>query len=277
MPYDSRPVTSEPLHRPVAAPPQFFTASPAPYSPGPMATTIGPSGYQPQAPPFTTYGSYPSSSLSTMVSPFKPQEPERTPQPQPQPQTQTQTQMQTKPQTQPFVSIDKAEPGAGGNAFGYVRGRRVSYVEGSRSPSVRSDGQLSSARSVSSNLSISSRTITSNIAVNGSTQANFNTCVDALMKTIQSKNGNGTIVRPIDIDHLMQEQSPSPPKQVSVLSGGHGGIVYVGEREREREETWENIMRIFGIRRRDTTKGQRKKNDKGDQSRESAREREERN
>lgn len=186
MTYDSRPVTTEPLHRPVMAS-QFFTTTP--YGPAAM-TSMAPSSYQPQV-PFTTYSSF-ASSIPTMVSPFKQQSPERT--------------------QLPLASMMK--PGSPVNMnIAYSSGRRESYVNGSPSPSVRSDTQLSTTKSVASTHSTVSKTITTNVSVNGGTPIEFNTCVDTLMKAIQSKNETDTIVQKVEAEHLAHEQIIRSPEQ----------------------------------------------------------------
>lgn len=207
LPYDSRPGGPDPLHRPMVPSHQFF--SNPPYNPAPL-TSMATSGYQQQQQQqqaaFTTYGSFPSS-LTTMVSPFKPPSLER-------------------PQL-PLGPMSKPE-GAGG--YEYPKDRRSSYVSGSPSPSVKSEAQMSSARSVASSRSSVARTITSNAPVGNATQIDFNTSVDALMKAIQSKDETETIVKKVEAQQMPQVPVARSPEQVchllpAVYSQGNRSLI----------------------------------------------------
>ncbi|KAK0636191.1 hypothetical protein B0T17DRAFT_587436 [Bombardia bombarda] len=158
VPYDSRPVTSPPLQPPATT--SHFFSNPS-FSAAPMTSMTAPH-YSP--PVHVPYGSYSSYSPSLILSsPFKHhQEPER-------------------PQLRIIPSDTDAT-----RASLYLRDSRR-YNEGSRSPSVKSDSQMSSAKSVTSNRSSGPRVITSNVSVNGASQVEFNTHIDALMKAIQAK------------------------------------------------------------------------------------------
>ncbi|KAK3944140.1 hypothetical protein QBC46DRAFT_404734 [Diplogelasinospora grovesii] len=194
MPYDSRPPTTAPLQQRPAMAPQYFTSPP--FSAAPMASMAAPQ-YQPQMPygGVTGYDTY-SPSPTAMVTPFKQEQyPER-----------------------PQLRIIAPEPDVS-RAFQYRKDSRSSFG-GSRSPSVKSDAQLSTTMSIASNPSSVTRTVTSNASVNGGSQIEFNTCVDTLMKTIQSKTEVETMVKGSDpevveakeFQQQLRNSAPPPPQ-----------------------------------------------------------------
>ncbi|KAL1877610.1 hypothetical protein VTK73DRAFT_8434 [Phialemonium thermophilum] len=186
--FAERPVTSPALPRPNVAP--HLLTSP-PYSPPPLSTMVT-SGYQTQPHvPFAAYVSYNHVPPTPMLSPFKQQGPDR-------------PQLRLWPSLKPESVV--------GNSF--LESSGPSVRRKSRSPSAKSESTLS-VKSVLSNSSSASRTITSNIPVNGASQAEFNTCVDALMKTIQSKNEPEDLVRadPAERTEEPADRSSSESKQ----------------------------------------------------------------
>ncbi|KAK3684842.1 hypothetical protein B0T22DRAFT_199956 [Podospora appendiculata] len=185
MNYNSRPVTSAPLQLPSpASTPHFFNPA---FSAAPMTSMMAQS-YSPQV----AYGGYSSYSPSTtpLASPFKLyQYPER-------------------PQLHVASSEDEATQG-----LRYPRDGR-SYVN-SRSPSVKSDVSATERSTTSSRSSVS-RTMTTNITVDGKPQAEFNTHIDTLMKTIQVKSERDPVERDVDRspayqDEIKTEQPPQSP------------------------------------------------------------------
>jgi hypothetical protein len=186
MPYDPHPVTSAPLQRPGMAT-QFFPTTT--YSPAPVTSMAAPH-YQSQI-AFGGFGSYNSTPPSSVVSPFKPQYPER-------------SQLRIMPSSETEGTRNPA----------YPRDNRSSYLDGSPSPSIKSETQMSSARSVTLNPSAAARTITSNVSVNGANQVTFNTDVDALMKAIQSKEETEIIVKKADTEQIPYDPMVKAPEQV---------------------------------------------------------------
>ncbi|KAK3365932.1 hypothetical protein B0T24DRAFT_406456 [Lasiosphaeria ovina] len=155
MPYDSRPVTSPPVQRPGLAP-HFFT-SPS-FTAATMANVTAPQ-YQTHGP----YGGYTSySSSSALGSPFKHHHyPER-----------------------PQLRIMSSKLSTGREPR-YSR-EDGSSVEGSLSPSIKSESQMSAANSTTSNPPSLVRSV-EDASTTPTSQIIFNTPLDALMKTIQSK------------------------------------------------------------------------------------------
>jgi hypothetical protein len=82
---------------------------------------------------------------------------------------------------------------------------------------VKSEGQSSSVKSSGSNPMGVSRTITTNVTVNGAAQADFNTSVDALMKAIQSKDDTDELVKKNENEVHREQGLPSPVEQVSLV------------------------------------------------------------
>jgi hypothetical protein len=182
LPYDSRPVTTTSLQRPIMAPQYFTTTS---YSPAPITSMAAPPYQQPPTMAYGGYGSYNSSPAPMGSSNFKTQFPER-----------------------PSLRVVSAEPEAARAGIVYPRDNRSH--EGSRSPSIKSDAQTSSTsttKSVSSSSSVVARTITSNVAINPANQIDFNTHIDALMKQIQSKDDTTTIVKTAEAELIAQAES----------------------------------------------------------------------
>ncbi|EXU99393.1 zinc-finger double domain protein [Metarhizium robertsii] len=156
MPYDSRGNPAQ-MQRPI--PPQYVV-SPA-YSSAPMTSMTTPH-YQAQN-PFATYAPYQSPPPSTPVgSPFKPEFQDR---------------------SHPMSIATDSE------AMRAVSSRRRSrQISDARLQSpARSDSDVSVARSVASNPTANSKTITYNETINPADRINFETDVDELMKAIQAK------------------------------------------------------------------------------------------
>ncbi|KAK0720857.1 hypothetical protein B0H67DRAFT_487052 [Lasiosphaeris hirsuta] len=189
MPYESRPNTSATMQRTVL--PQYYSA---PFSAAPMATITAPHYHQPAA----SYAGYPYTPSHTLGSPFKQQQ-------------------QYSERPQPRISVEPEQ----NRGFQEATDIRLSS-EGSRSPSVKSESQMSSTRSVASSGRRSSRVITSNLPVGGN-HIDFNTGVDTLMKAIQAKReaeellkkaeaGGTPQPQPADIK-VEQQRSPLPDSQ----------------------------------------------------------------
>ncbi|KAK3326571.1 hypothetical protein B0H66DRAFT_165102 [Apodospora peruviana] len=184
MSYDSRSVTSAPLHRPTMAP-QFFPQ----FSTAPMTSMTAPQ-YLPCLPP-VTFGGYTNSYTPTPVlgSPFRhyPNRP----------------QLRVMP---PTADV----------------GQRYQDPRHSPSPSVKSDGQLST-RSIVSNQSTDSRTMVSGPTVEETPEVVGRTRIDALMKTIQAKGGAEPVPTELKTEQdqgtprhdikMEQLATPSPPRQ----------------------------------------------------------------
>ncbi|KAH8881512.1 hypothetical protein GQ53DRAFT_511955 [Thozetella sp. PMI_491] len=162
MPYDSQPVTSGPLQRPMLAT-EFFHV---PYRPGSMASMTGPQySHQMQ---FNQY----SFNTASPVSPFKQQYPDR-----------------PVPRIAPLGSSQSRESS-------YSHDSRSSSIDGSRSPSIKSEAtSLASTHNESAGAAApakktpasSSRTIVPIIPISGGVEATFHTPIDNLMREIQAK------------------------------------------------------------------------------------------
>ncbi|KAK3327703.1 hypothetical protein B0T19DRAFT_441659 [Cercophora scortea] len=202
MSYSSRPVSSTPLQLPIpASTPHYFNPA--------FSATMLAHPYSPQV----AYGGYSSYSPSTtpLASPFKHcQYPER-------------------PQLHVTSSEDEASQGVR-----YPRDGRS--LVNSRSPSVKSDVSATERSTTSSRSSVS-RTIATNITVDGKPQAEFNTHIDTLMKTIQVKSEREPVERDVDRspaypDEIKSEQSPQSPSSPSNYE--HDEVRQRKERPRKR-------------------------------------------
>jgi hypothetical protein len=189
VPYDSRPVTSAPLSRPVLTPHYFSAPS---YSPAPISGMQAPQ-YQTSL-GFDGFASY-SPPAPAIVSPYRQQYPDRPP-----------------------PRIVSAEQDVN-QARGFRREASV-RVDGSRSPSVKSETQMSVARSAVSTHSGPPRTISTIVPVNPANQISFHTEVDVLVKALQAKKETDVIVKKVEAEQLTQpdvipveQVAPTPPNK----------------------------------------------------------------
>lgn len=186
MPYESRPTTSATMQRTVL--PQYYSA---PFTAAPMATMAAPHYHQPAG----SYAGYPSYTPShALGSPFKHHQ-----------------QYQERPQPR-IMSVEPEQ----NRGFQEATDIRLSS-EGSRSPSVKSESQMSSTRSVASSGRRSSRVITSNLPVGGN-HIDFNTGVDTLMKAIQAKREAEELLKKAEAGETPQPQSDIKVEQCTVPS-----------------------------------------------------------
>ena len=182
MPYDSRPTTSAPLQRPMMAPQYMMNT---PYHTAPMQTMPSPQ-YQPQMPmSFAPYHT-PSPDVS---QPYKPHYEERPP-----------------------LRLTPPEPDPA--AMAYRRKSLSAQLDGSRSPSVKSESQRS-AKLGMSKPAATPKNVTPIIAV-GNKRVDFNSGVDILMKTIQAKPETDEIVKEVE-EKLKQEYSEEEQMEMQSL------------------------------------------------------------
>jgi hypothetical protein len=164
LPYDR---TAAPMARPLVAP-QYF--------PTPSYTTSMSSipAAQYQTPMnFDSFASY-SPATSAVASPYRHHFSERA----------------------PVRVVTEADMS---HARGFRR-EASTRIEPSRSPSIKSEAQMSVARSVSSSQSVPPRTITSIVPVNPANQVSFNTEVDNLVKALQAKKDTDGIVKKVEAE-----------------------------------------------------------------------------
>jgi len=158
MPFDVRSMSSGPLHRPVS---QYYTS--APLATAPMASMMATPAYQ--AP--VSYGGYSSYTPTPALDTHFKQEPEH-----------------HQYSEKSHLRLVSAEPEYESEHARSVQDPRNIRLCGSRSPSVKSEAQTYA--SSSSHSRRGSRSVAS-FSVTGSSQIDFNTSVDTLMKAIQAK------------------------------------------------------------------------------------------
>ncbi len=203
MSYDSQPVTSAPLQRPMMAPDFFPNMSS--YRTAPIPTMAGPQ-YSPQM-PFNNYHFGSSSS----VTPFKQQHPDR-----------------PVPRIMPVGSNQSRESS-------YSHESQPCSVDGSRSPSIKSE--VTSLASMKAETAMSAsperragasapwdpmppprlrpRRSTPSLRLNEAAEAQFNTPIDTLMRDIQAKRkARGTRDEAV----VLPKAEPEPKKQPKKVS-----------------------------------------------------------
>ncbi|CAM1508306.1 Fc.00g051540.m01.CDS01 [Cosmosporella sp. VM-42] len=155
LPFDSRTSTSAPLQRPVMAPHYMVAGS---YSSSPMTSLTAPQYHAPTTYHFGGYHAGPPTPPHVFKQEFHDRR---------------------------IMSHENDN----GRGLAYPRDTKHFYEDQVHSPA-RSDSQVSTARSISSNPSVTAKTITSNETINPEDQVNFDTEVDELMKAIQRKAEN---------------------------------------------------------------------------------------
>jgi hypothetical protein len=183
MAYDR---ASAPLARPVLGPQYFPTPA---YNPSQMSSMQAPPYQAPMA--FDGFAAY-SPPASAMASPYRQQFQERPP---------------VRVVTEPEMSHARS-----------FRRETSSRVDASRSPSIKSEAQMSVARSATSTYSAPPRTITTIVPVNPANQVSFNTEVDVLVKALQSKKDTDNIVKKVEAEQLSQADSVLPEPMLSIAS-----------------------------------------------------------
>ncbi|PNY24972.1 Asparagine-rich zinc finger protein AZF1 [Tolypocladium capitatum] len=184
MPYDSRPAPPAHMQRPVA--PQYVVAPPA-YSAGPMTSLAAPH-YQHQ--PAFAYVSYQSPPPATPISsPYRHDFQER--------------------HGPRMVGPD----GDAARALSFRRDSKQLNEMRLQSPSARSESQVSTAHSLTSNPTAGAKTITYNETIDPADRINFETDVDELMKVIQKSE--------VDEDGS-QSQVITPAQTPSCAESGSG-------------------------------------------------------
>jgi len=179
VPYDSRPMTSAPVQRPVMS--SHFAMSPT-YNVAPMPVVSGPPyTAHNHFGTFTSFNHAPAPLDSSYKQPY-----------------------QDRPTLR--IMAPESDPGQG---VVYRRGSRHSFEAQSPNPSIKSESQLS-VRSGMTNRSVTARTITSNIPLNPQNEVSFSTNVDTLMKAIQSKSETEAIVKKTETETQVAVAAPSP-------------------------------------------------------------------
>ncbi|KAM5342516.1 hypothetical protein ACJ41O_013482 [Fusarium nematophilum] len=181
LPFDSRTTTTAPLQRPIMAPYMV----PGSYSSASMTSLAAPH-YQP-AQPYQFGGYHGPPTPPHHSSPFKVEYHDRRP---------------------------SGPDSDNGRVSSYSRETKYTYTEQAPSPA-RSDSRASTTRSMPTNPTVNSKTITSNETINPEDQVNFDTEVDELMKAIQRKTEKGG-----DAGHQPLTPGMSPVSEASLDNQG---------------------------------------------------------
>lgn len=184
LPYDSRPMASGPLQRPAMVP-QFFGSSP--YSAAPVPSTPAPHYQTPVS--YGGYSPYNSPPIS-VVSPV--------------------SQSCEVSEVRPVLSM--LPPDANLNrGLAYPRETSAQVVDATRSPSVKCETAPYGIIPGIPNMSSRHRTVSPIAPLNPADTVSFNTEVDELVKTLQSKKDTDVIVKNAETVQQLENEIKMEP------------------------------------------------------------------